>query len=100
MARRLLRQALRPADGKCYDTLPKANGAVQLLSLHPGIKCLELESTLMDPSAPSNTFTIPGHLPGEIEVAVLSNFSPSFRRRATQEQVDRLSEIMGKQKGR
>lgn len=85
---------------ECYDIMSRASGAIQLLRRHSGIKRLSFESALRDPSAPSNTVTISGYRPGEIRVPLISIFSdegPSFRKRPSQEQVDRLSEIMGKQ---
>ena len=83
-----------------YDDLSKISGALTVLSFQTGIKRLLLESAFKDQSAPSNAATIPGYKPGEVRVPVLSIFSDevsSFRRRPSQEQVDRLSEIMGKQ---
>ena len=71
------------------------------MGLHSRIKNLELESALMDHTAtPKNAVTIPGHRPGEIRVPIVSIFSDerfSFKRRPSQEKVDRLSEIIGKQ---
>jgi hypothetical protein len=83
-----------------YDDLSKITGGLKLLGFHSGIKRLQLESVLKDQAAPSNVATIPGYRPGEIRVPLISIFSdegPSFRRRPSQEQVDRLSELMGKQ---
>ena len=80
--------------------MTKTVGAVDLLRTHSGIKRLDLESALMDDTVPSNVATIPGHNPGEIRVPLISIFSneyDSFKRRPSQEKVDRLSEIMGKQ---
>jgi hypothetical protein len=88
------------ADNECYDTLSKAIDAVQLLGRHSGIKRLYLESALVDRAATSDTVTIPGSRPGEIRVPVLSIFSDersSFKKRPSQEQVDRLSNIIGRQ---
>ena len=88
-----------PAGGG-YDVLSKASGAMQLLRSHSGIRRLELESALLDHTAPSNTVTIPGYRPGEIRVPIVSIFSdedPLFKRRPSQEKVDRLLEIIGKQ---
>ena len=89
-----------PLEDSGYDDISKITGAVKLLCAHSGCKNLQLESALIDPTAPSNTVTIPAHLPGEVRVPILSIFSdegPLFRKRPTQQQVDRLSEIMGKQ---
>ena len=83
-----------------YDDLSRASGAMKLLRKHSGIKRLRFESALKEPNI--DAVTIPGHrgLPGEIRVPLISIFSdegPSFKKRPTQEQVDRLSEIIGKQ---
>jgi hypothetical protein len=88
----------------CWDhmdkgDLSKISGGVKLLGFHSGIKQLKLESGIKDRAAPANTATIPGR-PGEVRVTVMSIFSdegPSYRTRPTQEQVDRLSGILGKQ---
>lgn len=88
------------ADDECFDILSKASEAMEVLRGHSGIKRLALESALVDPAAPSNTVTIPGYLPGEIRVPILSIFSDersSFKKRPSHERVDRLSAIMGKQ---
>ena len=64
---------------------------------------LDLESALIDDTVPSNVATIPGHNPEEIGefrvplTSIFSNESESFKRRPSQEKVDRLSEILGKQ---
>ena len=82
------------------DDLFKASGAMKLLRFHSGIKRLAFELALRDHTAPSDAVTIPGHRLGEIRVPLISNFSdegPSFKRRPSQEQIDRLSEIIGKQ---
>ena len=89
-----------PIDGACYDDLSKASGAIKLLSIHSGIKRLAFESALKDHTTPSDAVTIPGHRHGEIRVPLISIFSdegPSFKRRPSQEQVDRLSKIIAKQ---
>ena len=89
-----------PTGDRYYDDLSKASGGIQLLRRHSGIKRLELEFAIKDQAAPSDTVTIPGYQPGEVRVPVISIFSdegPSFKRRPSQEQVDRLSEILGKQ---
>jgi hypothetical protein len=82
-----------------FDDISKITGGVKLLGFHSGIKRLQLESALMDRAAPSNTVTMLGYRPGEIRVPIISIFSdegPSFRNRPSQEQVDRLSQLMGK----
>ena len=89
-----------PIDSGYYDDLSKASGAMKLLRIHSGIKRLRFESALKDHTVPSDAVTIPGHRLGEIRVPLISIFSdegPSFRRRPSQEKVDRLSEIIGKQ---
>jgi hypothetical protein len=89
-----------PIDSGGYDDISKITGGLNLLRMHSGIKRLKLESGIKDHAAPANTTTIPGYRPGEVRVTVMSIFSdegPSFRRRPSQENVDRLSEIMGKQ---
>jgi hypothetical protein len=62
-------------DNERFDILSKASEAVEVLRRHSGIERLDLESALMDHAAPSNTVIIPGHLPGEIRVTILSIFS-------------------------
>ena len=74
-------------------------GAMELLRRDSGIKHLGLTAALNDHTTPSNVVTIPGSRPGEVRVPIVAIFSderPSFRRRPSQEQVDRLSEIIGK----
>ena len=59
------------------------------------------ESALVDHTVPADTVTLPGfRSEEELMVPVISIFSdegPSFRKRPSQERVDRLSEIIGKQ---
>ena len=89
-----------PVDSEYYDDLSKATRAMKLLRKHSGIKRLAFESALKDHTVPSDAVTIPGYRPGEIRVPLISIFSdegPSFKKRPSQEQVDRLSEIIGKQ---
>ncbi|KAI9444427.1 hypothetical protein F5148DRAFT_1255124, partial [Russula earlei] len=83
---------------KDFDELSKISAGIKLLRAHTGIKGLKLESALNDPAAPTST-TMPGR-PGEPRVPVLSIFSnegPSYRRRPSQEQIDQLVQIMGRQ---
>jgi len=85
---------------KEQDKLAKASIGAQLLKIHTGIKSLHFESALVDPTAPPGAVTIPGGRPGEPRVRVLSVFSDedaSYEGRPSQEQVDRLSQILGKQ---
>jgi hypothetical protein len=85
---------------KDFDDLAKIGTGIQLLRAHTRIKGLEFESALNDPAAPTATVTIPGSRSREPCVPVLSIFSnesPSYRRRPSQEQVDRLVQIMGRQ---
>ena len=87
-------------DSEHFDDLSRASAALKLLRVHSGIKRLAVESALKDDAAPPDTVTIPDNLPGENRVPLISIFSDegsSLRRRPTQEQVDRLSQIMGKQ---
>ena len=85
--------------GPEFDDLSKASGAMQLLRLNSGIKGLKFETAIKDPNI--DAVTIPGHRElGEIRVPLISIFSdegPSFKKRPTEEQVHRLSEIIGKQ---
>ena len=79
--------------------LSKIIEGLALLGFHSGINCLKFESAKLDRAAPLNTVTMPGR-PGEVRVPVISIFSDegsSYRKRPSQEQVDRLSELMGKQ---
>ena len=83
-----------------YDDLSRASGAMKLLRKHSGIKRLRFEAALIDHTVPVDAVTIPGKRLGESRVPVISIFSnegPSYRKRPSQEQVDRLSEIIGKQ---
>jgi hypothetical protein len=85
---------------KDSDDLTKISAGMHLLRAHTRIKGLEFESALNDPTAPTGTVTMPGSRPGEPRVPVLSIFSnegPSYSRRPSQEQVDRLVKIMGRQ---
>jgi hypothetical protein len=85
---------------KEQDKLAKASIGAQLLKIHTGINGLHFESALVDPTAPPGIVTIPGGRPGEPCVRVLSVFSnedTSYESRPSQEQVNRLSQIMGKQ---
>jgi hypothetical protein len=86
-------------DGQ-YDDMSKASAAIQLLMSRSGAKRLEFEAALVDHTVPPDAVTIPGNRPGEIRVPLISIFSnerPSFKKRPSQEQVDRLSQIIGKQ---
>ena len=58
---------------------------------------LKFETALTEPGVNANA--IPGHRLGEDMVPIVSIFNDlvSLRRRPTQAQVDRLSEILGKQ---
>ena len=89
-----------PIENKHYDDLSKASGAIKILRARSGIKQLLFESALVDHTVPADTVTIPGYRgKGELIVPIISIFSdegPSFRKRPSQEQVDRLSEIIGK----
>ena len=90
---------LDPED-KSYDTLSKASAAIQVFRRQSGIKRLEYEMVLKDYSVPSDAASIPGLRLGDERVpivAIFSNESTSFKKRPSQERVDRLSEIMGKQ---
>lgn len=85
---------------KDFDDLAKISAGIQLLRAHTRIKGLEFESALNDPAAPTSTDTIPGSRPGEPRVLILSIFSNEgrpYRRQPTQEQVDRLVQIMERQ---
>lgn len=82
-----------------YDDVAKATAAIHLLTAYVGIKSLTYECAFKDHTAPLDVVAIPGR-PGEVRLRILSNFSnevSSFKRRPSQEQVDRLSQIMGKQ---
>jgi hypothetical protein len=82
-----------------YDDFSKASAAMGLLRIHSGIKHLGIESAIKDHTAPSDTVTVPGR-PGVVRVPIVSIFTdegPSYNRRPSQEQVDRLSQILGKQ---
>ena len=85
--------------GPEFDDLSKASGAMKLLRKHSGIKGLKFETGIKDPNI--DAITMPGSRGnGEICVPLISIFSdegPSIKKRPSQEQVDRLSEIMGKQ---
>ena len=86
-------------QGSSCDVFTKTVGGVHFLRNHSDIKHLDLESAFKDETAPSNVVTIPGR-PGEIRVPIISIFSnerTSYKKRPSQEQVDRLTEIMGKQ---
>ena len=89
-----------PIDSEFYDDFSKISGGLRLLKMHSGIKRLMFEAALKDDTVPSDVVTIPGNRPGEVRVPIISIFSdegPSYRKRPSKEQVDRLSEIMGKQ---
>ena len=87
-----------PLDSGCYDDASKASGAIKILRTRSGID-LNFQTALTDPSI--NAVTIPGHRLGEVMVPIISIFSDSdglsLRKWPTQAQVDRLSEILGKQ---
>ena len=90
---------LGPED-KHFDTLSRASAAIQLFRYYTGIKRLEFEMALKDYRVPSDAASIPGLRLGDERVpivAIFSNESTSFKKRPSQERVDRLSEIMGKQ---
>ena len=89
-----------PLETGYYDNLSKMSGAIKLLGWHTGIKGLRYETALVDNTVPSDAVTISVIQPGVLYVTLLSIFSdegPSFRKRPSQEQVDRLSQIIGKQ---
>ena len=89
-----------PNDESRLGDLSKIGAGMILLREHSGIRRLEIESALKDHAAPSDTVTIQGSRHNEPEVPILSIFSnegPSFKRRPSQEQIDRLSQIIGKQ---
>lgn len=78
----------------------KMDGGLKLLRMHSGINLLEVETALKDDRTPSNAELILGSRPGEMRHTIISIFcneGPSFKKRPSQEQVDRLSEILGKQ---
>ena len=79
----------------------KMDGGLKLLRMHSGINRLEVETALKDDRTPLNAELILGSRPGEMRhTVIMSIFSiegPSFKRRPSQEQVDRLLEILGKQ---
>lgn len=86
--------------GNMNDITTKTSAAIQLLMSHSGVKRLEFEAALVDHTVPPDAVTIPGNRPGEIRVPLISIFSnelPSFKKRPSQQQVDRLSQIIGKQ---
>lgn len=85
-------------DAEQYDDLAMVSTAIKFLRAHSHIKSLVYESALADYTAPADTVLIPGHRVGENRVPLLSIFSNeelSFRRRPSQVEVDRLSQIMG-----
>ena len=64
-----------------------------------GIKTLDMETALVDPTVPDDT-AIPGYEDGERMVPIISictNEHESYQRRPSQAQVDQLSQILGKQ---
>jgi hypothetical protein len=86
-----------PIDSPRYDDISKASAAMVLLKFHTGIKHLGIESAIKDHEAPSDTVTVPGR-PGEVPIiSIFTDEGPSYKRRPSQEQVDRLSRILGKQ---
>ena len=82
------------------DDLSRATAAMKLLRMNTRIAGLRFESALKEPGV--DAVTTPGSkgLPGDVRVPLISIFSderPSYRKRPSQEQVDLLSEIIGKQ---
>lgn len=84
-------------DAEQYNDLAQVSTAIKFLRAHSRIKSLVYESALAN-TAPVGTILIPGHRPGEQMVPILSIFSneeSEFKRRPSQVEVDRLSQIMG-----
>lgn len=85
-------------DAERFDNLAKVSTAIKLLRAQSGIRSLLYESALADKAVPEDTILLPGHRPGELMVPLLAIFSDeksSYKKRPSQAQVDRLSEIMG-----
>jgi hypothetical protein len=85
-------------DAERYDDLARVSSAIKLLRAHSRIKSLVYESALVDHTTPPDTVLIPGHRFGELRVPLLSIFSnekSSYKKRPSQVEVDRLSQIMG-----
>jgi hypothetical protein len=83
-----------------HDDCSRCIKALGFLTEHSGVDSLSLATAFKDPAAPLDTVTIEGHRPGEVRVFLVKNFSnepASFNGRPSQENVDRLSQIMGKQ---
>jgi hypothetical protein len=89
-------------DHAQYDNLALMSAAVHILKAQMRIRTLDIETALVDPTAPSNTI-IPGQQRGEPMVPILSictNEPESYRKRPSQVQVDQLSHILGGQQPR
>jgi hypothetical protein len=90
-----------PVEKVFSNDISMASGAMKLLRLYSGIKHLKFKSALKDHTVPSDAVTVPGHRGiGDHQVPLISIFNDrgsSFRNRPSQQQVDRLSEILGKQ---
>ncbi|KAF8805221.1 hypothetical protein BYT27DRAFT_7169384 [Phlegmacium glaucopus] len=73
--------------------------AVDVLIAQTRIRTLDMETALVNPTAPGDTI-IPGSRPEEPMVPILaicSNDPESYQRRPSQAQVDQLSHILGRQ---
>ena len=75
-----------------------SNGLLIMRAL-TGIKTLEMETALVDPTAPDDTAILRDEDEEQMVpiISICSNERESYQRRPSQAQVDQLSQILGKQ---